>query len=609
MSSRSRRGWLGVLAAAGGLAGFLFLLPTPAAIPPPAAPLPSVAFEIRDVRLFDGERVVEHATVRISEGRISGIERAGKAVAAGSLPVIDGSGRTLLPGLIDAHTHSWGAALERAIVFGVTTQLDQFGDLELARQSRAAPSTGADLFTAGTLITRAGGHGTQFRPGIATLEAGADADAFVAARLAEGSDWIKLVLEDGHELGLPTLLPTLDATAVQAVVAAAHRRKALVVAHVHALEAAEMAVSAGVDGLVHTVVDTLPTAAWAQSVAARKVFVIPTLSVLGGSDESQRLARDARLLPFLNRAEIAQLAAPGVLSEMAGGEARSRSLARGSVRIWRAAGVKLLAGTDAANPGTTWGASLHGELELLVNAGLSPVEALAAATAFAADAFRLQDRGRIAVGKRADLLLVEGDPTRDIRAARAIVGVWKNGRAMNRLLAAAAPYPRLAERATEGFEAGKPAHWTVTTDAARGGASSATLSVRHEDSSGHFLRVDSEVRDGFPFPWAGALWTLADTATAAGDGHLQPVDLGLLTELSFRARGSAGDLMVLVEGLSRPMAFPIEASETWRNHRLDLKALGVPTEAVMAILFAAGPELGRFTIELDDVVLSLPTGG
>ena len=79
------------------------------------------------------------------------------------------------------------------------------------------------------------------------------------------------------------------------------------------------------------------------------------------------------------------------------------------------------AGTDAPNSGTAHGASLHGELQLLVEAGLTPTEALAAATSAPAAAFHLTDRGRIAPGLRADLVLVEGDPTADILQTRAIV--------------------------------------------------------------------------------------------------------------------------------------------------------------------------------------------
>jgi len=90
-------------------------------------------------------------------------------------------------------------------------------------------------------------------------------------------------------------------------------------------------------------------------------------------------------------------------------------------------GVPILAGTDVPAPGTAHGLSVHRELELLVRSGLTPVEALASATFEPARAFGFYDRGRIAEGLRADLVLVNGDPTVDITATRDIVGVWKLG--------------------------------------------------------------------------------------------------------------------------------------------------------------------------------------
>jgi imidazolonepropionase-like amidohydrolase len=110
------------------------------------------------------------------------------------------------------------------------------------------------------------------------------------------------------------------------------------------------------------------------------------------------------------------------------------------VRALRAAGVPLLAGTDAPVLGRgVHGASLHRELELLVEAGLTPVETLAAATSVPASVFGLADRGRIAPGLRADLLLVAGDPTRQITATRAIRRVWARGRAVDRALPPPSP--------------------------------------------------------------------------------------------------------------------------------------------------------------------------
>src|SRR5699024_6649191 len=112
---------------------------------------------------------------------------------------------------------------------------------------------------------------------------------------------------------------------------------------------------------------------------------------------------------------------------MSGFPALAYANGREGVRMLHEAGVRILAGTDAPNPGTAFGASMHAELELLTNAGLTPSEALAAATSVNAAAFGLGDRGRIEPGLVADLLLVEGDPTQEITATRNIVAVYKRG--------------------------------------------------------------------------------------------------------------------------------------------------------------------------------------
>jgi imidazolonepropionase-like amidohydrolase len=86
-----------------------------------------------------------------------------------------------------------------------------------------------------------------------------------------------------------------------------------------------------------------------------------------------------------------------------------------------------LAGTDAPGPGTTYGASLHWELEHLVDAGMAPAAAIAAATSVPSRIFGMTDRGQIKPGMRADLVLVAGDPSKQIRDTRNIVAIWKRG--------------------------------------------------------------------------------------------------------------------------------------------------------------------------------------
>ena len=162
----------------------------------------SIVFE--KVRIFDGTYMLPENTVIVGESTI--------AAVGSDLPrppdalIIDGTGLTLLPGLIDAHTHTFGmSGLQQALIFGVTTELDMFTDWRLAKQikelqAREERGELADLRSAGTAATAPGGHGTEFGP-IPTITAPEEAQAFVDARLAEGSDYLKIMYDDGKAVG------------------------------------------------------------------------------------------------------------------------------------------------------------------------------------------------------------------------------------------------------------------------------------------------------------------------------------------------------------------------------------------------------------------------
>ncbi len=413
------------------------------------------AFAVRHARVFDGTCVVPYDTVVVRDGVVAAVGKAATVLpepeAADFDEVIDGTGRTLLPGLIDAHVHLGGGdvsgrtarvRLRQSLRFGITTALDMFSIPEAIQDVTREQAAGgghdlADLRSAGICATAPGGHGTQYGHPIPTLERPEDAAPFVAARVAEGSDYIKVILEDGRRYGSPDRArPTLDPSTLAAIVRAAHAHGKLTVAHALELRWAREAIAAGVDGLVHIFVDTPPDAEFAPDVAARDAFVIPTLAVvesqfgLGGGAE---LAADSKVAPFLEPDQASSLVAqmpfpPGVWMT----PEQYHEVSESAIRQLKAAGVAILAGSDAPNPGTAHGASLHRELELLVHAGLSPVEALAAATAVPASVFGLADRSRIAPGHRADLVLVDGDPTREITQTRAIVRVWKCGYSVDR---------------------------------------------------------------------------------------------------------------------------------------------------------------------------------
>jgi imidazolonepropionase-like amidohydrolase len=391
----------------------------------------AASFVIRHARIFDGHCVLPYDTVHVSHGVIAAVGKDAAMPVAGE--TIDGSGHTLLPGLIDAHTHSWGAEpLRQALVFGVTTELDMFMDAHLMRQLKRKLAEGdgddlADLRSAGICATAPEGHGTEYGFPIPTLNGPEEARAFVEARVAEGSDYIKIILDarafHAH---------VLDVATMAALVQAAHALGKLAIVHIVASDLAWEAITAGADGLAHLYVNHHAKPGFAEEVAARGAFVIPTLAVLEslcGIPGGAAVADDRRQAPYLSNHAVATLRQ--VMSTPAGLD-NYHHVIEPIVRQLQVAGVPVLAGTDAPNPGTAHGASLHRELELLVQAGLRPIEALAAATSLPAAVFGLADRGRIAPGQRADLLLVAGDPTRDITATRAIARVWKRGLPVDR---------------------------------------------------------------------------------------------------------------------------------------------------------------------------------
>ncbi|HYC92540.1 MAG TPA: CIA30 family protein [Thermoanaerobaculia bacterium] len=581
-------------------------------------PLLAADLLFRNARVFDGTRVLEATDVLVRDGRIAGV---GKSLAAGEgAEVVDASGKTLLPGLIDAHTHSWGDALEQALLFGVTTALDQFTEASMASTLRAEQKAGnvatrADLFSAGTLVTAPKGHGTQFGVPIPTITAPDQAQAFVDARIAEGSDWIKIVYDDGEPYGID--LPTVSVPTMRAVIAAAHKRNKLAVVHIGTLAGARAAIEAGADGLVHLFVDRDPDPELGRFAAKHGAFVVPTLVILKsitGVPGGASLVDDRHLAPYLSATARGGLTAafprrpdaPAVI--YAGAEATVRALA--------AAGVPLLAGSDAPNPGTVHGAALHRELELLVSAGLTPLQALAAATSAPAKAFRLDDRGRIAKGLRADLVLVDGDPAKDITATRAIAGVWKGGVRTDRGKFAKAVAAEKAARAAEprgldapvlsGFDNGAPAaafgtSWEPSADAIAGGKSTGKVEVVDGGAAGtpKSLAVSGSIDGSLPYAWYGAMWS-------PGTAQMQPANLSSKKELRFHAKGDGKTYRVMLFARSKgmmPLVQTFVAGPEWKEYTMPWQSFGTDGSDVMAVIFSGGPEPGAFTFRIDEIAL------
>lgn len=513
----------------------------------------SRTFLIRRARVFDGEKFLPARDVSVENGIVEAMGNDLKA--APGTKEVDATGDTLLPGLIDSHTHTWANALEEALLFGVTTELDMFSDpkfdadvrkREAARQNLHA----ADLRSSGTLVTVAKGHGTEYGIPIPVLATAADAQSFVDARIAEGSDYIKIIYDDGSAYG--GSIPTLTKEELAAVITAAHQRKKMAVVHIGSQDGARDAIAAGADGLAHIFEDQPPAPDFLALFKQHHAFVIATLSVnesVSGKASGESLVTDPRLSPYLDEQTAANLKKAFALRPKS---KTNFSYALAAVRALHAAGVPILAGTDAPNPGTAHGASLHRELELLVQAGLTPSEALRSATSVPARAFGLPDRGRIAPGLRADLLLVKGDPALDITATRDIVAVWKTGAEADRATFRAAvqkekqesaaakaspPPPGSESGLISDFEEGTTATkfgagWSVSTDALANGKSTAELKCIAGGAEGSkgALEVSGTISDAFAFPWAGALFS-------PGSAPMAPANLSSKKAIHFWIRG------------------------------------------------------------------------
>jgi imidazolonepropionase-like amidohydrolase len=363
---------------------------------------------ITNVRVFDGAKLSAPTTVGL-EGEF--------IVSIGAAPtgtIIDGNGGVLLPGLIDAHVHVGDASqLRELLAQGITTVLDMANQKpEVTASLKRLPGL-PQLLGAGLPASAPGGLHTKKMgfPADSAVQSPDDAARFVEERVRDHSDYIKIIVEDPRMPGTAAL----PLATITALVVAARKAGLLTVAHAVTSTAVTLASDAGVDVLTHAPMNRSITLDEAAGLADRGAVLLPTLTMMQGT---ANVINAGRMFRLLRRLRIA----PPV----------DYANARGCIAIAKAAGLAVVAGTDANNEaGAPWnpkfGTSLHDELTLLVDAGLTPAESIAAATSTAARVFGLKDRGRIQSGFRADLLLVSGDPTADIRATRSVSGIWLGG--------------------------------------------------------------------------------------------------------------------------------------------------------------------------------------
>lgn len=416
---------------------------------------------ITGVRLVDGTGAtpIENAAIVMTGGRIVSAGRDIEIPADARR--IDHSGRTVVPGLISTHSHvgqvggtSMGAKnYTREVItaelaqfgrYGVTTvvALGNNGPLfaTLREEAHAGTLAGADLFGVMQGIGVPNGAPPQeslkvapnqlFRP-----DTPDEAREAIDRMAAANTDLVKLWLDNFGGLLPVKMKPEI----YRAVIEQSHKHGLRVAAHVHDLDDALAIIDAGADIIAHGIRDKPVTPELIEKMKAKGVWYVPTLA-LDDATFIWAAAPEWTTTDFVRKALSPELAAQvddpawraKVLKEPRTAAAR-RSLAMNlqNLRTLHDAGVKIGFGTDSgATPLRVPGVAEHRELALMIEAGLPPAEAVTIATRNAAELMRLDDRGTIETGKRADLIVLDGDPSAEITFSKRIVEVWARGRWM-----------------------------------------------------------------------------------------------------------------------------------------------------------------------------------
>ncbi len=411
------------------------------------SPAAAERYAIRDVTLIDGtgRPPSAHRTVLVDGDRIVAIGGAGLPI--GRARIIDGRGKYLIPGMIDTHIHlrdvgpdgkkrsmdvaGARAALAGFLALGFTTVADLGnlpGTVQIMRN--ADPRISARLLIAGRVFTAPGGRNADI--GIAVTSA--DPLLLARHRAEEQPDLIKMV-EDSGGFGGQSTAAALAVDLMRAIVDDEHRHGLRVVVHVARESDARNAIAAGVDGLAHPVWAEAESEDFVRLMARRRIPFATTLAI---ADQYGRLVHHPDYLDRpdyalvltaaeRNRLRTTQRADFANQPVAAWREAMLPTEMSNIVRIVRAGGVAAL-GTDLVS-----GASSHREMQLLCQAGLSPLEVIRIATLNAAIFLgRDKDLGSVAPGKVADLVLLNSDPSVDIDAAEDIALVIHHGFVVDR---------------------------------------------------------------------------------------------------------------------------------------------------------------------------------
>ncbi|MBI2535641.1 MAG: amidohydrolase family protein [Gemmatimonadetes bacterium] len=398
----------------------------------PAAPVTAFV----GARLIDGtgRPPVEDATLVVQEGRIVAAGRRSDVQVPRGATVVDLTGQTVIPGLINAHGHVGDtrgleaghysqdhvlAQLGLYARYGVTTVMSLGGDGEPSVRLRDAQDTSsldrARLYIAGSIVT---------------AESAESARKMVDENVALGVDIIKIRVDDN--LGTSRKMAP---EVYRAVIDQAHQRGKRVAAHIFYLADAKDLLRSGADLIAHSVRDDHVDTDLFTLLKQRNVCYVPTL--MREVSTFVYASRPAFFEdPFFQREAdtgvVRALADPRRQARVRTDRAarayqRALATAKRNLKALFDAGVRIAMGTDTGPPARFQGYFEHLELEQMVDAGLTPMQALVAATGDAAACLRLPDVGTLERGKWADFVVLQADPLADIRNTRRMESVWIAG--------------------------------------------------------------------------------------------------------------------------------------------------------------------------------------
>ena len=422
-----------------------------------ALSLPAQVIVLNHATVIDGSggAPAQDMAIVMAEGRIRDLGPAANVKIPEGAQVVDVSGKYVIPGIMNLHGHvgvtkgltqdiayytreNVDQNLKTYALYGVTTTTSMGIDsdliLEIRDEQRRGKVSGARVFTALQGFTALGGYPTKV-PGVKgtaqEMASVAQARARVDQLAEKGADIAKMWV-DTHHGEYPKISPEIR----QAIIEQAHTRRMLAFAHIYELADAKSLVNAGIDVLAHSVRDRAVDKDLIDQIKKRNVTYVPTLM----RELSTYVYSESRLWlddPFFTK-RVDAATIQGVKTKIKAAQSDPKLIEQGkqdlkmamrNLRELKAAGVRIAFGTDTGPPGRFPGVFEHMEMDLLVEAGLTPMEVIVAFSKTAAETLRVQDDfGTLARGKAADLIVLNNNPLQNIRNIRSIDAVYLAGR-------------------------------------------------------------------------------------------------------------------------------------------------------------------------------------